>query len=83
MDAATDLAAAEARLERWRAAVLARRRVRPPRRWPPPSATASPTTSTPPRRWGPIDAWAAADGDDADAPAQVRAVADTLLGVAL
>src|SRR5690606_9789010 len=76
------LAAAEARLERWRAAVS--------RASGPPAAPVAAAVRDrladdldAPAALGAIDAWAAADGDDADAPAQVRAVADTLLGVAL
>ncbi|MBO2465647.1 cysteine--1-D-myo-inosityl 2-amino-2-deoxy-alpha-D-glucopyranoside ligase [Actinomadura violacea] len=73
---------AAARLERWRAAVAR-----------PSGPPAGPVAGTvrerladdldAPAAIAAIDAWAAADGADASSPAQVRALADALLGVAL
>ncbi|MWA00463.1 cysteine--1-D-myo-inosityl 2-amino-2-deoxy-alpha-D-glucopyranoside ligase [Actinomadura sp. LD22] len=77
-----ELDAANARADRWRAA-LAR----------PSGPPAGPVAETvrerladdldAPAALAAIDAWAAADGTDEAAPAQVRALADALLGVAL
>ncbi|QKG19433.1 cysteine--1-D-myo-inosityl 2-amino-2-deoxy-alpha-D-glucopyranoside ligase [Actinomadura verrucosospora] len=73
---------ADARVERWRAAVAR-----------PSGPPAGPVADTvrerladdldTPAAIAAIDAWAAADGADASAPGQVRALADALLGVAL
>ncbi|WP_433251580.1 cysteine--1-D-myo-inosityl 2-amino-2-deoxy-alpha-D-glucopyranoside ligase [Actinomadura nitritigenes] len=77
-----ELRAAQARLDRWRAAVAR-----------PSGPSAGPVADTvrarladdldAPAALAAIDAWAAADGADASSPAQVRALADALLGVAL
>ncbi|WP_433154335.1 cysteine--1-D-myo-inosityl 2-amino-2-deoxy-alpha-D-glucopyranoside ligase [Actinomadura nitritigenes] len=77
-----ELRAAQARLDRWRAAVAR-----------PSGPSAGPVADTvrarladdldAPAALAAIDAWAAADGADASSPAQVRALADVLLGVAL
>ncbi|GAA0270921.1 cysteine--1-D-myo-inosityl 2-amino-2-deoxy-alpha-D-glucopyranoside ligase [Actinomadura nitritigenes] len=76
------LRAAEVRLGRWRAAVA-----RPSG---PPAGPVADTVRArladdldAPAALAAIDAWAAADGADASSPAQVRALADALLGVAL
>ncbi|MFF0517289.1 cysteine--1-D-myo-inosityl 2-amino-2-deoxy-alpha-D-glucopyranoside ligase [Actinomadura nitritigenes] len=77
-----ELRAAQARLDRWRAAVA-----RPSG---PPAGPVADTVRArladdldAPAALAAIDAWAAADGADASSPAQVRALADALLGVAL
>ncbi len=76
------LEAAQSRLERWRAAVAA-----------PAGADATATLDAvrgalrhdldAPAALAAIDAWAAAGGDDPDAPGLVRDLADALLGIAL
>ncbi|MFD0690386.1 cysteine--1-D-myo-inosityl 2-amino-2-deoxy-alpha-D-glucopyranoside ligase [Actinomadura fibrosa] len=77
-----ELAAASARLERWRAAVA-----RPA--GPAAAGVAAEVRERladdldAPAALAAIDAWAAAEGTDETAPAQVRAIADALLGVAL
>lgn len=78
----TELEAAEARLERWRAAAAR-----------PAGQAAAPVVDAVRRRLADdldtpgavaaLDAWAAAEGTDEAAPAQVKAIADALLGVAL
>ncbi|MGI5329246.1 cysteine--1-D-myo-inosityl 2-amino-2-deoxy-alpha-D-glucopyranoside ligase [Actinomadura nitritigenes] len=77
-----ELRAAQARVDRWRAAVA-----RPSG---PPAGPVADTVRArladdldAPGALAAIDAWAAADGADASSPAQVRALADALLGVAL
>ncbi|MBD2894709.1 L-cysteine:1D-myo-inositol 2-amino-2-deoxy-alpha-D-glucopyranoside ligase [Actinomadura sp. RB99] len=77
-----ELRAAQARLDRWRAAVA-----RPSG---PPAGPVADTVRArladdldAPAALAAIDAWAAAEGADASSPAQVRALADALLGVAL
>ncbi|MER6816725.1 cysteine--1-D-myo-inosityl 2-amino-2-deoxy-alpha-D-glucopyranoside ligase [Spirillospora sp. NPDC000708] len=77
-----ELRAAQARVDRWRAAVA-----RPSG---PPAGPVADTVRArladdldAPAALAAIDAWAAADGADASSPAQVRALADALLGVAL
>ncbi|MEU9022442.1 cysteine--1-D-myo-inosityl 2-amino-2-deoxy-alpha-D-glucopyranoside ligase [Actinomadura sp. NPDC048394] len=77
-----ELRGAGARLGRWRAAVAR-----------PSGPPAGPVADTvrerladdldAPAALAAIDAWAAADGADASSPAQVRALADALLGIAL
>ncbi|MQY08651.1 L-cysteine:1D-myo-inositol 2-amino-2-deoxy-alpha-D-glucopyranoside ligase [Actinomadura sp. RB68] len=79
---AADLDAASARLERWRAAAAR-----------PAAPAAAPLLATvrehladdldAPAALAAIDAWAAAEGTDEAAPAQVAAITDALLGVAL
>ncbi|XRQ15562.1 cysteine--1-D-myo-inosityl 2-amino-2-deoxy-alpha-D-glucopyranoside ligase [Actinomadura welshii] len=76
------LAAAEARLDRWRAA--AARPAGPPAA--PVAAAVRDRLSDDldaPGALAALDAWAAGDGADETAPAQVKAIADALLGVAL
>ncbi|TDB93895.1 cysteine--1-D-myo-inosityl 2-amino-2-deoxy-alpha-D-glucopyranoside ligase [Actinomadura sp. 7K534] len=76
------LAAAQDRLDRWRAAAS-----RPS--GPPAAPVAAAVRDRladdldAPAALAAIDAWAAADGTDETAPAQVKAIADALLGVAL
>jgi L-cysteine:1D-myo-inositol 2-amino-2-deoxy-alpha-D-glucopyranoside ligase len=77
-----DLDGAAARLERWRAAVAR-----------PSGPAAAPVAEEVRRRLADdldapaalaaLDRWAAEDGQDTEAPAQIRAVADALLGIAL
>ncbi|MDL4821897.1 cysteine--1-D-myo-inosityl 2-amino-2-deoxy-alpha-D-glucopyranoside ligase [Actinomadura opuntiae] len=77
-----ELRDARARLDRWRAAVAR-----------PSGPSAAPVAGTvrerladdldAPSALAAIDAWAAAEGTDEAAPAQVRALADALLGIAL
>src|SRR5690606_15888733 len=76
------LAEAEARLGRWRAAVA--------RASGPPAAPVAAAVRErladdldAPGALAALDAWAAADGADEAAPAQIKVVADALLGVAL
>lgn len=76
------LAAAQDRLDRWRAAAS-----RPSG---PPAAPVAAAVRDgladdldAPAALAAVDAWAAADGTDDTAPAQVKAIADALLGVAL
>jgi L-cysteine:1D-myo-inositol 2-amino-2-deoxy-alpha-D-glucopyranoside ligase len=77
-----ELRDAGARLDRWRAAVA-----RPS--GPPAGPVADAVRGRladdldAPGALAAIDAWAAADGADASSPAQVRALADALLGIAL
>ncbi|TDC63431.1 cysteine--1-D-myo-inosityl 2-amino-2-deoxy-alpha-D-glucopyranoside ligase [Actinomadura sp. GC306] len=76
------LAAARARLDRWRAA--ASRASGPPAA--PVAAAVRDALADDldaPAALAAVDAWAAADGPDETAPPQVRAITDALLGVAL
>ncbi|WP_030167780.1 cysteine--1-D-myo-inosityl 2-amino-2-deoxy-alpha-D-glucopyranoside ligase [Spirillospora albida] len=76
------LDAAAARLARWRAAVA---RPAAPPAGPVAGAVRDALTADldAPAALAAIDAWAAAEGADGEAPAQVAALADALLGVAL
>jgi L-cysteine:1D-myo-inositol 2-amino-2-deoxy-alpha-D-glucopyranoside ligase len=78
----TELEQAEARLARWRAAV-ARDAGPSARRLVGSVLAALADDLDAPRALEVVDAWAASDGDDADAPAVARSAVDALLGVLL
>ncbi len=77
-----DLTAAEERLARWRTAV-GRPTTAPGDDVVRDVLAALSDDLDAPRALAAVDAWAAADGSDGDAPASVRAALDLLLGVLL